>query len=1454
MTNKSMTKKTLTEERIANHKFALFASAAVSFAINLLLIILLAVDGISFGYIIFPILICVFDAAFIAVSVFVNFRFSYSMLYTIIYSVLFIISSVVYALILINFGNETAMSYVALGLWALVSLVTVISIIIGTSGAGKARLSLKSMVSMLVLCLSVGVYSYIISDIGFFGQGGDVDRPITFVYDSKNEYYVAKSTVKGDGNVITVPETFNGVKVGAIDCGIFSADGVDKVVLATAPDVTFLSPETLASAPADIEILAGKAIISSLTSTLYTVAYNNPHYADSVIAFTRNFSPSDLTDNEVYITFSYDSESILSAEGKHLPMWIGEKNQIFKLDSYKKIPYVAMSDVNNEELLAQLYSGDSFGGGYILSALTGPDGKALVGKAITESIDNVVVSFEKIYRVEVAADNDGRYELSDSFRFLNATKNDRKYRFITETTASSLLTEADSRSGFTLAWDYSFSGAERRELTSLRTAIDGLEQENLTVYPVWTLNAPTITLCDTEDGYKSYVYGDSVELVCAANAPVSTVDLTYTWYQNGKKLTDADFERLADRIKIDDAAEYSLVVTAHSDTVTTLTSTSSSSFNIAVTKKQLPVTWRGLDGGSEFSRVYTAESSAISLDYDGTVLVYDDDTVTYDISIKNVTKAGSYNPVITLTGDCAEKYFVSSSQSSQNYVIEKKTVDIEWTVDEYRYTKSEIAPKVVITNGICLADDLSVRTAGQILPGNYTAIATLYGSDSANYVIKSAQLKQDYTIQRALIKFEWDAVTQTYNSKDLSPTVTPIGLCGDDKAADLKITVSKAKNAGTHVITVKIDHENYVIEDGANTHNFVIEPAPIVLEYKNTSKTYNAALQKPTVAVQTELFGDDTVQGLSLTVTGATDAGTHEVTASITNKNYVIQNPTYDSFKINQAPIEVIWDSENSLVYNGENQHLAVKSYKGVFEKDEDKVTVVTDVESSAFKNYSSTPYTSFAKLTDSTGNYYLTDKTAKQEYYITKKPLELTWSDTEFDYDGNPHRPTAVIKTALIAGDSVSILLSEAKTNAALKHTVTATVDNENYSITNATQAFTINQKKIEVTWTNLEFVYDGKTHTPTASVNPADLLAGDTVTVTVSGGQKNAAEKHTATAKTSNSNYYITNATKDYSIDKLQIEITWANTNLTYTGKAQAPTASATIAGGMIKGDNVLITVSGGQKNVGNAYEATATTANTNYVISNDKQSFNISPLTVEVVFSSTELTYNGKAQKPTVTLKGAPAGDNYGLVVKVNGSTTGATKVGTYNAEVSTTNTNYVLDSSTVTSDFVIKPKTLTVSWTATTQTFNGSALKPTASLNGVVSGENVDVTLTVNGSVSGKTNAGEYTAVITINDSNYQLDTDTSSKKFKIQKATVSVTWDKNEFTYNGKAQAPVASAGSLTLTYKYEKYDAATKTYTVISSKPKEAGDYRVTVSTSNANYELTNETMAFSIEAAKTNK
>ena len=105
-------------------------------------------------------------------------------------------------------------------------------------------------------------------------------------------------------------------------------------------------------------------------------------------------------------------------------------------------------------------------------------------------------------------------------------------------------------------------------------------------------------------------------------------------------------------------------------------------------------------------------------------------------------------------------------------------------------------------------------------------------------------------------------------------------------------------------------------------------------------------------------------------------------------------------------------------------------------------------------------------------------------------------------------------------------------------------------------------------------------------------------------------------------------------------EVGLEWSNTELTYNGLTQAPTATAT---GLVSGDTCIVTVSGEQTNVGNNYTATASSlSNSNYKLPENKTTtFKISRANaIAATVTANNRTYDG-TEKTLVTVTGETTG---------------------------------------------------------------------------------------------------------------------------------------------------------------------------------------------------------------------
>ena len=1269
-------KLTLTEAKIANHKLCLFISTLLSFAINLLMLITIARGGFGFGYILLPMIICIIDVAFVVVAAFTNFRFAYSTVYTTVFSLIFAATTLIFALVLLNIGKGTAITLVAFLLWIICSAFSIAVIIIGASRAGKNRGAIKSVVALAILLVSIGAYAVSLFGNGFFGQGNEkYQRPVSFVYDSEKEYYVATGIMRGRGKTAVIPETFNDVKVGAIDCALFLDSKIKTVSIMTDADVEFTNTEALTAGIPDIECLASKSLITAYASKLYDLVKDTGAESNAICSLASKFVPSDLSGDEIYVTFSYSPESIICSGGEYIPMWIGNKNDVFSFGYAEDCNYLKYSDINDESVLSTIYNAKLFNGGNVLSTVTLPSGTPLVGQVMTESVDNVEIKFEKVYRVKILDDNDGLYEVENSFRYLNSISD--RYRYVTSGTADSLLSEVADRTGFTLNWVYGYSNMQ-----SLSSILDTRVRE-YSIKPTWTLDSPEFTSFKTNTNDTTYVYGDRMAFDVGVEEPTEDTVLEYVWYKDGEEIYNGS-DYSVDTIQMSNAGRYRLEIIATTPT-TTLSSKAINEINIAVNKKVLNISWVGFDAGESFTKTYDAEDFAPEITYNSNEFVSSSDEAEFDyyFGTSNIRIAGDHNVSVYITGDCADKYELS--MPNKLYKINRKEVDIEWSSAPIYYNALTQTPGATITSGIIGSDYVYVITSAtdNINAGEHTARATLGGSESGNYMLKSAQSSYKYNILPATININWSNVSQTYQGQKISPTATPVGLLGSDTVGGLNLKVTDAKSAGIHEITVTIGNGNYVISAGDEKTSFEILPAPLTVSFSNTKQTYNSGVLKPGYSVS-GLCSSDTVAGLGLSIDGGTNVGVYALTLTLTDTNYVLSNPTISNFEIVPATIKVTWNSNQNLTYNAEGQYLGIQKVEGIYAGDKSHVTVKVDVASST--NVNCGKYNAYALLEDTSGhgNYVISEATQKHEYSIVQASLSLAWTNVTFTYDKTSKLPTATLSTAPFGSDTVNVTVTGAKTDAGT-YTATANTSNPNYKFSNPTTRFTINPKEITVSWSNTSFTYDGQNHAPVATLT-GTLYSGDTTTINVSGAKKNAGT-YTATANTSNQNYKVSTATatQSFTIAKREITVSWSNTSPVYNRSNQHPTA--TVSSGLVSGDSVTFTYAGAQKNAGNGYTATATSANSNYVVTNATCSFSIQPKTITVSWSNTTRTYTGGALKPTAKLSGVISGDSVQVTVSVGGSTSGKTAVGTYNAVATINNSNYVLDANTSTVTFTI-----------------------------------------------------------------------------------------------------------------------------------------------------------------------
>lgn len=274
-------------------------------------------------------------------------------------------------------------------------------------------------------------------------------------------------------------------------------------------------------------------------------------------------------------------------------------------------------------------------------------------------------------------------------------------------------------------------------------------------------------------------------------------------------------------------------------------------------------------------------------------------------------------------------------------------------------------------------------------------------------------------------------------------------------------------------------------------------------------------------------------------------AGTYYFTVSmseaLSNRYNFADTSTYN-LTINKAAVTADWSVEEGLTYSGNNYcpTATCTGYKA-------DGNIIQSVEGAA-KNAGT--HTATAVLNNN--NYTLTNP--MQTFVIGKAPLTVTARAVTVTY-GNTPVGNGYDCTGLVGGDIASAAVGgtpaytfkykDANDTAYQNGVEISGLTSNNYEITYAAGPLTINKRTVTLAWsgtTNL--VYNGEAKNVTAVIT--NKVAGDDISVTVTGGNDVNAGEHTATATLAGEavgNYQLAQNSTTYTIAKAKVKITAQN-----------------------------------------------------------------------------------------------------------------------------------------------------------------------------------------------------------------------------------------------------------------------------------------------------------------------
>jgi hypothetical protein len=735
--------------------------------------------------------------------------------------------------------------------------------------------------------------------------------------------------------------------------------------------------------------------------------------------------------------------------------------------------------------------------------------------------------------------------------------------------------------------------------------------------------------------------------------------------------------------------------------------------------------------------------------------------------------------------------------------------------------------------------------------GSYTVIGTI---NNANYAGSATNMLVITKAGATVTLGNWN---QTYNgsAEAVTASTTPTGLTVDLTYNGL---ANAPTNAGSYTVIGTINDANYT---GSATNTLVIAQASSAITFGNLNQTYTGAAKPATAST--------TPSGLVVTFTynGSaavpTNAGSYTVIGTINDANYL--GSATNTLVINAAMLTYTANAA-SVTYGSAVPGLSgsVNGFMGTDNQGNATTGTLTFTSAATSSSSVGSYAINGTGLAANNGNYTFVQAAGNATALtINTLPVNLTGTRS---YDGTTMAAAGILSVAnRVGSDNVTVASgsgtlaganvgSEAITSfGTLSLGGTAA---GNYTLAGASGSVNITVSALALTVTNLlavDKVYDGTTNA-TLDATAAGLtgvLDGDDVTLVTSNAVAYFADKNVGTNKpvmvtglaldgTAAANYTLvdpTNVTANVMAAGLTVNgITVASK--VYDATTNAQLTGTAVLSGAVSGDDVSLATNDASAafagpNVGTGIPVTAsgyaiTGADAgNYTLTQPSGlTAHISAATLTITAAANIKIYDGFTSAAAIpTTSGLQGSDTVtGLAETYDTADAGIGKtlsVNAYTVNDGNGGNNYMVSTVTSTAGVIDKASS-SISFGGLGQTYDGTAQSATA----MTTPTGLTVNFTYNGSTSAPTNAGSYTVIGTINDTNYQGN---ATNTLVIAKAGATVTLDNLNQIYNGTARAVTASSTPTGLTVDL--------TYNNSANAPTNVDSYTVIGTINDANYQ-----------------
>jgi hypothetical protein len=864
-------------------------------------------------------------------------------------------------------------------------------------------------------------------------------------------------------------------------------------------------------------------------------------------------------------------------------------------------------------------------------------------------------------------------------------------------------------------------------------------------------------------------------------------------------------------------------------------------------------------------------------------LAGDNVTATYSRAAGETVAGGPYHITATLAPVAVLSNY-NVTNNGADFTISKR--DATWTTNANSKTYGVADPIPLTTgsgSGFLFSDNVTAsysRIAGETVAGSpYHITATLNATAGvlANYNVTNDGA--DFTIAKRDATWTTNPNSKIYGDADPNPLTTGSGngfLAGDNVTAAYSRVAGETVTGGPYHITATLAPaavlSNYNVAN--NGADFTINKRDATWTTNANSKTYGDADPNPLTSGNGSGFvaGDNVTATYSRAVGETVAGGPYHITATLSPaavlSNYNVANNGAD-FTINKR--DATWTTNaNSKTYGSADPNpLTTGSGSGFLTGD----NVTATYSRAAGETVAGGPYHITATLSPSSAlsNYNITN--AGADFTINKAHLTVTADDKSKTYDGHIFTAFTATITGFVNGDTTSTVTgtpaftgnASGASNAGT-YTITPTqgtlaAANYDFPAVNFKNG-TLTINKADATWTtnNASKTYGDADPNPLTTGSGNGFLAADNVTATYSrvAGETVVGSPYHITATLSPagvlSNYNITNAGADFTINKK--DATWTTNSNSKTYGAADPVPLTTGSGnGFLFSDSVAASYSraAGETVAGSPYHITATLSAgagvlDNYNITNAGADFTINKRDASVTPNAASKIYGNADPTLAGTLTGFLAADGVSATYSRMSGETVAGSPYTISATLSPAGVlgNYSITYNTA--DFTINKRAATWTTNANTKTYGDADPNPLSTGSGnFLAADGVTVTYS---RAAGETVAGSpYHITATLSAGAGVLD------NYNITNAGADFTINKRDASVTPNAANKIYGDADPTLTGTLAGFvaaDGVSPTYSRTAGESVAGSPYTISAALSPVgvlgNYDITYNTAEFTIK------